>query len=81
MLLINQDLNLEIGMAEEDINIPLCENEIEEDDFKKQSETVEGDKNKRDKITTSDCWKYLTKIGVDKDVKERARCNRIYPTG
>jgi len=75
MLLINQDLNLEIGMVEEDIKIPLCENEIEEDDFEKQSKTVEGDKRKRDKATTSDCWKYFTKIEVYKDKKERTRCN------
>ncbi|XP_068497713.1 zinc finger BED domain-containing protein RICESLEEPER 4-like [Phaseolus vulgaris] len=69
---------------EEDINIPECENEIEKDDFENQSETVEGDKKKRDKTTTSDCWKYFTKIGVDKDGKERARCNScniIYLTG
>ncbi|XP_068504330.1 zinc finger BED domain-containing protein RICESLEEPER 4-like [Phaseolus vulgaris] len=82
---MNQDLNFEIGMAEEeDINIPECENEIEKDDFENQSETIEGDKKKRDKTTTSDCWKYFTKIGVDKDGKERARCNscnRIYLTG
>ena len=76
MLLINQDLNFEIGMAEEeDINIPECENEIDKDDFENQSETVEGDKKKRDKTTTSNCWKYFTKIGENKDGKERVRCN------
>jgi len=84
MLLINQDLNLEIGMTEEDINIPLCVNENEEDNFEKQSKTIEGDKKKRDKTTTSGCWKYFTKIEVDKDGKYRARCNscnRIYLIG
>jgi len=71
-------------MAEENSNIPLSENEIEEDDIEKQSETVEGEKNKKDKTTTADCWKYFTKIGVNKDGIERARCNscnRIYLTG
>jgi len=28
----------------DDVNIPLCENEIEEDDTEKQSETIEIDK-------------------------------------
>ena len=41
-------------------------------------------KRKKDKTTTTYCWKYFTKIGVDKDGKEKARCNscnRIYLTG
>ena len=68
-------------MDEEDINMLLCENEIEEDDFEKQSEIIEADKKKRDKTTTSDCWRYFTKIEVGKDGKERESCNRIYATG
>jgi len=34
-------------MVEENSNIPLCENEIEEDDFEKQSETIAGEKKKK----------------------------------
>jgi len=50
--------NLEIRMDDKDINIPLCENETEEDDTEKHSEPVKND-NKRNKANT--CLLYLTK--------------------
>jgi len=30
---------------------------------------------KKEKTTTSDCWKFFTKIGVVENGKERAQCN------
>jgi len=40
------------------------------------SPLVSVETNKRiNKASTTDCWRYVTKIGVDKDGKERARCN------
>jgi len=30
---------------------------------------------KNEKSTTSECWKYFTRIGVGDDVKEREKCN------
>jgi len=67
-----QDFNMQIGMDEECTNNPLCKYEIKEDDIEKQYETIELEK-KRDKVNTSDCWRYFTKIGEGKDGKERAR--------
>jgi len=70
---------------DEECNMPLCEFEFEEDDnTEKQSEAVEPGKKKRDKTSTSDCWRYFTKIGEGNDGKERAKCNscnKIYVTG
>jgi len=40
-------------------------------------------KKKRDKTSTSDCWRYFTRIKEGKDGKERAKCNscnKIYIT-
>ena len=48
-------------------------NEVDvEDDI--DNESVELNK-RRDKRITSDCWKYLIRIGIGDDGKERARCN------
>jgi len=35
-------------------------------------------KRKKDKVSTSNCWRYFTKIGVDREGKERAKCNGYY---
>jgi len=73
----------EVRMDKDEISIPFCENEVVqqqiENHSEKQSETIEIDKKK--KIGTSKCWKYFTKIEVDKDGKERAKCigcNKIF---
>jgi len=58
-----QDLNLQIGMDEECTNMLLCEYEIEKDDIEKQYEIVEPEKKKRDKASTSECWRYFTRLG------------------
>jgi len=74
-----------IVMDEECNNMPLCEFEMEEDDdTEKQSETVEPGTKERDKTSTSDCWRYFTKIGKGNDGKKREKCNswnKIYVTG
>jgi len=59
-----------IVMDEECTNRPLCEFEMEEDDdTEKQFETVEPGKKKRDKASTSYCWRYFAKIGKGMDGK------------
>lgn len=37
-------------------------------------ESVEVNK-KKEKSTTSDCWKFFTKTGLGEDGEERAQCN------
>jgi len=64
----------------DDVNIPLCENEIEEDDTEKQSETVEVDK-RRNKASTSDYWRYFSKVGEDKDKAKCNGCNKVFACG
>jgi len=66
--------NLEIRMDDKDVHIPFCENEIEENDTEKHFEIVEIDK-RRTKANTYGCWRYFSRLGVDKDGKERAKCN------
>jgi len=57
---------------DEERNMPFCEFDMEEDDnIEKQSETIKPGKKKRDKTSTSDCWRYFTQIGEGKDGKER----------
>jgi len=69
---------------DEECNMPIYEFELEEDDnTEKQSKIVEPEKKKRDKTSTSNCWRYFTRIKEGKDGKERAKynsCNKIYIT-
>jgi len=69
---------------DEECNMPIYEFELEEDDnTEKQSKIVEPEKKKRDKASTSNCWRYFTRIKEGKDGKERAKynsCNKIYIT-
>jgi len=60
-------------MDEECTNMPLFEFEIEKDDTEKQSETVEPEKKKRDKASTSNCWRYFTKDCGEKGWKRKGK--------
>jgi len=64
----------------DDVNITVSENEIEEDDTEKQSETVEVDK-RRNKASTTDCWRYFSKVGEDKNKAKCNGCNKVFACG
>jgi len=46
-----------------------------EEDMDESIKLKDSSSKKNEKSTTSECWKYFTRIRVGDDGKERARCN------
>jgi len=67
---VNDETNPPPSVNDEIENVDVLEEDMDESVKLKETSSK-----KTDKSTTSDVWKYFTRIWVSDDGKERAKCN------